>query len=217
MDYQTTADIKIPDKMIDRVIGQEKAVEIIRNAAKQRRNLLLIGDPGTGKSMLAQAMAELMPAEALEDILIYPNKLDENRPKVKIIKTYQSDPKFPDSGKKGAQIGMGRRILQQARRRGQMGGGSGGVPSSMIFFLLLFVGIVVLSFTDVLPQGDNKWILAAAIIGIFMLASAWIFSSQLQRRLGVSQDMGEPKLVVDNTGLKAAPSVSYTHLTLPTN
>ena len=43
---KSTADIKVPANLIDQVIGQKKAVEIIRKAARQRRNVLLIGDPG---------------------------------------------------------------------------------------------------------------------------------------------------------------------------
>ena len=63
-DYQTTADVPLPTRLVDQVIGQEKGVEIVRLAARQQRFLLMVGEPGTGKSMLAAAMAELMPAHA---------------------------------------------------------------------------------------------------------------------------------------------------------
>src|SRR3989338_5874757 len=52
---KSTADISVPKLMVDQVIGQEKAVSIIRKEAKQKRNVLLIGEPGTGKSLMAQA------------------------------------------------------------------------------------------------------------------------------------------------------------------
>ena len=51
------------DELIDQVIGQERAVEVVRKAAEQRRHVMLIGDPGTGKSMLARSMTELLPHE----------------------------------------------------------------------------------------------------------------------------------------------------------
>lgn len=57
----TTADIQIPKDPLARVIGQEEAVELARIAARQRRNLLLVGPPGTGKSMIAQALALHLP------------------------------------------------------------------------------------------------------------------------------------------------------------
>lgn len=78
--YKDSGEIDVPDKIIDQIIGQEEAVETIRKAAKQRRNVLLIGEPGIGKSMLAKGMAELLPPEELQDILVYPNIEDNNNP-----------------------------------------------------------------------------------------------------------------------------------------
>ena len=89
--FKTTEEIAIPTRLIDQVLGQDEAVKIVRKAAVQRRNVLMIGTPGTGKSMLAQAMAEMMPAADLEDVLICPNPNDENRPLVKTVKTYPSE------------------------------------------------------------------------------------------------------------------------------
>ena len=84
-DFQTTAEVAVPDKLIDQVIGQEKAVEVIRKAAEQRRHVMLIGDPGTGKSMLARSMTELLPHEELEDTIAYPNQEDPHAPRIRVV------------------------------------------------------------------------------------------------------------------------------------
>lgn len=88
LDYsflENTGDIEVPPLLIDQVIGHEESVETIKKAAKQRRNVLLIGDPGVGKSMLAKGMAELLPPEVLEDVLVYPNGEDNNYPLIRTV------------------------------------------------------------------------------------------------------------------------------------
>jgi ATP-dependent Lon protease len=81
----TSSQIEVPAKLIDQVIGQEHAVEVIKKAAIQRRHVMMIGSPGTGKSMLAKAMAELLPKEELLDILVYPNSDDSNNPIIRTV------------------------------------------------------------------------------------------------------------------------------------
>ena len=138
--FRTTAEIEVPKRLIDQVIGQDHAVEAIKKAAVQRRHVLLIGSPGTGKSMLAKAMAELLPKEELEDILVFPNPKDPNQP---IIKTVPA--------------GEGRRIVErykeEAMKKAQ--------ARNMILFLLIFmlIGYVLL----VRPQ-DFIWGVIAAIL-----------------------------------------------------
>jgi len=82
---ESSSQIEVPKKLIDQVIGQEHAVEVIRKAATQRRHVMMIGSPGTGKSMLAKAMAELLPKEEMQDILVYPNSDDPNNPIVRTV------------------------------------------------------------------------------------------------------------------------------------
>ena len=86
LEAENTAEIAVSDSLIDQVIGQDHAVEVIRKAASQRRHVMMIGTPGTGKSMLAKAMAELLPVEDLQDTMVYPNSEDSNNPIVRTVK-----------------------------------------------------------------------------------------------------------------------------------
>src|SRR5213079_1581947 len=61
-DFETTAEIAIPDDPLKRVVGQDEAVKLARIAANQRRHFLLVGPPGTGKSMIAQALSLHLPS-----------------------------------------------------------------------------------------------------------------------------------------------------------
>ncbi|HEB37623.1 MAG TPA: ATP-dependent protease LonB [Thermoplasmatales archaeon] len=83
--FKTTKEIEVPKRLLDQVIGQEKAVDVVRKAAEQKRHVMLIGDPGTGKSMIARAMTEFLPKEELEDILVYPNPEDPNTPLIRVV------------------------------------------------------------------------------------------------------------------------------------
>ena len=84
LDFKTTSELKVSPKISEQIIGQDTALSLIKKAAQHRRHIILIGKPGTGKSLLGQAMAELMPtAGELKDVLCYPNEKDPNNPLIK--------------------------------------------------------------------------------------------------------------------------------------
>ncbi len=83
-EIETTADISIPTDPLERVIGQEKAVEIARIAAYQHRHLLLVGPPGIGKSMTAQALA-LHLDRPRSELRVVHNPENPERPTVEIV------------------------------------------------------------------------------------------------------------------------------------
>jgi Lon-like ATP-dependent protease len=107
LQIDTSADIEVPDRLVDQVIGQDDARDIILKAAKQRRHVMMIGSPGTGKSMLAKAMSQLLPREELQDILVYHNPDDGNEPKIRTV-----------PAGKGEQIVDAHK--EEARKRNQM-------------------------------------------------------------------------------------------------
>lgn len=80
----STDEIQLPIDPLDRVLGQNKAIEMAKIAAKQRRNLLLVGPPGTGKSMIAQALSMNLPAPTHE-IRIVKNPENSERPLLEVV------------------------------------------------------------------------------------------------------------------------------------
>lgn len=80
----STEEIRLPTDPLDRVLGQNKAIEMAKIAAKQRRNLLLVGPPGTGKSMIAQALSMNLPKPE-QEIRVVMNPENSERPLLEVV------------------------------------------------------------------------------------------------------------------------------------
>lgn len=78
-DFENTSTVGVPSSLLEQVIGQEEAVRLARVIAKQRRHLLLVGPPGTGKSMVAQAVSSLLP-RSLHEVSVLHNPAKPERP-----------------------------------------------------------------------------------------------------------------------------------------
>src|SRR5437899_12210364 len=85
VDFRSTAEVKIPERLVDQVIGQERAVEVIRKASEQKRHVMLIGDQGTGKSMLARSMTVMHPRDELQAIIDYHTQEVSHVNKIRVV------------------------------------------------------------------------------------------------------------------------------------
>ena len=179
--YKTTADIKVSKKIVDQVIGQETAVGIIKKAAKQRRHVFLIGEPGTGKSMLGLALAELMPKEKLVDILSFANPNDENCPLIRTVTA-----------------GQGRQLVAQSKLQG--------VSSFKNQSILLFVLVIISMITPWWARSyyNSDIMFTAFFLGGMIFLATFILFLNLGRRMQGSK-VRAPKIIVDNYKKKQAP------------
>jgi Lon-like ATP-dependent protease len=177
--YKSTADIKISKNLIGQILGQNKAVEIIKKAAEQRRNVLLIGEPGTGKSMLGLALAELLPKEKLVDIISFPNPNDENAPMIRTLPA-----------------GQGRNLVARARVQGM----NMFKNQNIILFILVLLAMFMPWWVRSYYKSD---IMFAAFFlgGMIFLAAFVIFINMGKRMEGKAR---APKLIVDNFKKKQA-------------
>ncbi|MDG6225496.1 MAG: ATP-dependent protease LonB [Candidatus Thermoplasmatota archaeon] len=180
---RTTNDVDVPKDLMSQVIGQDEAVEVARKAAEQRRHLLLIGDPGTGKSMIARSMTEFLPPEELEDVLVYPNQEDPNEPRIRIVPA-----------------GKGSEITKAAKNQAQLNKER---KSSLKYLIVIL--IIIGAGAYFLLVDSNPLILLVAAMGVV----AVLFMS---RFLSMSKKTDEliPKLLVSHEKVGEAPFIDAT-------
>ncbi len=173
--YNTTKDIPVSKLIVDQVIGQEDAVNVIKKAAQQRRHVLLIGEPGTGKSMLGMALAELLPKEKLVDVLAFPNANDENQPLIRTIPA-----------------GKGREVVTRAKIE------SGGAlkTQNIIVLILAILAMVVPWWVRNYYKSDIMF--AAFFLGGMMFLLGFVLFMNVGKKMMGGGHEGVPKVIVDN-------------------
>jgi len=187
--FTTSADIEIPKRLVDQVIGQDDAVSVVKKAAEQKRHVMLIGEPGTGKSMLAQAMSELLPREEMQDVIAYHNPEDPNQPKIRVV-----------PAGKGKEI-VNAQKMEAMRRKEQ---------KSTIILMVAFL-IISVSFIFALHYNERagKYEIDVPLVLLGLVAAAILFiavkwTGQKHESLMV------PKLLISHQPDEKAPFIDAT-------
>ncbi|MDO8656886.1 MAG: ATP-binding protein, partial [Nanoarchaeota archaeon] len=179
---KSTKDIQVPEKIVEQVIGQDEAIKIIKKAASQRRHVLLIGDPGTGKSMMGLAIAELLPKSELKDILAFPNANDENVPLIK---------EFP--------AGKGREEVQKYNIDAKQ------VLKNNNFLLFMVAILVLIAPWWIRYRYHSDVMFAAFFLGGMLFLAVFSMMMNMGPRMFKQIQIIAPKVIVDNFGNKQAP------------
>ncbi|HIP84121.1 MAG TPA: ATP-dependent protease LonB [Methanothermococcus okinawensis] len=96
--FKTTEELPEPSpRLIDQIIGQDEALNIVLSAVSNKRHVILLGDPGVGKSMIVKAVGELIEKSSSSDFTPYtviskPNLRYPEKPIVELVEgSYKED------------------------------------------------------------------------------------------------------------------------------
>jgi len=184
LEYKDTSEIQVPKQLIDQVIGQDNAVELIKKAAKQKRHIMLIGAPGTGKSMIASALAEILPPYKLKDILVYPNNEDSHTPLIK-----------------ESPAGDGKKIIDQATIQATKEMSGGKILGFIFPFAFLILAIIF---------WQMKWYSDIVFAALLILSGFVMVATGLSAQIGPKPKALTPKLLIDNSKQKHVPFIDAT-------
>jgi Lon-like ATP-dependent protease len=147
-----TEEVEVPSRLIDQVIGQSEAMETIRKAARQHRHVMLIGSPGTGKSMLGKAMTELLPAEDLQDVLIHPNDEESNNPQIRVVPAGKGQQIIAAHKKEAKKIAARKNSLLLLGAFGILGYS---LIAGQLFMGIIAAAVALLAFRYLIPHGKG--------------------------------------------------------------
>lgn len=179
--FSDTSEISIPPRLSDQVIGQDEAVRVVRKAAEQKRHVMLIGEPGTGKSMLARSMVEFLPKGELQDVIAYHNPDDPNEPKIRVV-----------PAGKGREIVNAQKAEVMQRRQ----------QKASVYWMLVIM-IVIASIAIFIVQHDAS-ILLVGIIGAVLIYFLMRYAGQRQENMMI------PKLLISHSPDEMPPFIDAT-------
>ncbi len=131
--------------------------------------------------MLARSMTDLLPRDALEDVLVYPNEDDENVPRVRTV----------PAGRAERIVKVQKEAVRQQREKSQR----------MLFIAFAAIGFLLL--IAALQSGD----LFTLLFGGFLLVFGYMF---IRSRLGAVDDSRIPKVLVKHDLNELPPFVDAT-------